>query len=328
MKRTKPVIPSKLLTELVPGMGETGFQGRTLGESFGIWKEMIEDEDCTILMGLSGAMIPAGMQKCLTELAEHCYIDAVVSTGANIFHDTCEHTGIGHYIGHQNADDSLLYSKGIDRIYNVFAYENEFRSMDHELCTFIEGLSPFNGSSREFTALLADYLKNRHPGGNSFLSACRKKDIPVFIPAICDSSIGIALLMARRRGAKIDIDQIMDTDEVAEIVERSKKTGVVFIGGGVPKNFIQQTQVIASIHNNNQGGHAYAIQYTTDVPHWGGLSGCTLEEGVSWGKEAPEAKKVQCFCDATIAIPVITSALIGSETKRNVRNTAIINYQS
>lgn len=296
-----------------------------LGESFRIWKEMIEDDDCTIIMGLSGAMIPAGMQKCLIELAEHHYIDAVVSTGANIFHDACEHAGIGHYIGHHNADDFLLYSKGIDRIYNVFAYENEFRTMDQELCTFFEGISPFNGSSRELAALVADYLDRRYPGGTSFLSACRNNDIPVFIPAICDSSIGIALLMARRRGAKIDVDQIGDTEEIAVRVEKAKKTGVVFIGGGVPKNFIQQTQVIASIHDNYSVGHAYAIQYTTDVPHWGGLSGCTLDEGVSWGKEAPEAKKVQCFCDATIAIPVVVSALIDSGTTRNPGITGTIN---
>lgn len=326
MKRTTPIPPSCSVSELVSGLSQTGFQGRMLGESFRIWKEMIGDDECTIILGLSGAMIPAGMQKCLIELAENRYIDAVVSTGANIFHDACEHAGIGHYIGHHNADDSLLFSKGIDRIYNVFAYESEFRMMDRELCTFIEGLSPFNGSSRELSGLLADWLEKRHPDGKSFLSTCSKNDIPVFIPAICDSSIGIALLMARRRGAEIDVDQIKDTDEIAKIVEMAKKTGVIFIGGGVPKNFIQQTQVIASIHENYSGGHSYAIQYTTDVPHWGGLSGCTLEEGVSWGKEAPEAKKVQCFCDATIAIPVIVSALIESETKRNTGNTATINY--
>lgn len=326
MKRTTPVSPSESIPELVSGMEETGFQGRMLGESFRIWKEMIEDDECTILLGLSGAMIPAGMQKCLIELAENRYIDAVVSTGANIFHDACEHAGIGHYMGHHNADDSILYSKGIDRIYNVFAYENEFRDMDRELCTFIEGISPFRGSSRNLTELLADYLDRTHPGGASFLSACRKNKIPVFIPAICDSSIGISLLMARRKGAKIDIDQISDTDEIAKSVEGAKKTGVIYIGGGVPKNFIQQTQVIASIHDKYSGGHAYAIQYTTDVPHWGGLSGCTFEEGVSWGKESPESKMVQCFCDATIAIPIVVSALIASNTKRNPGITGTINY--
>ena len=92
--------------------------------------------------------------------------------------------------------------------------------------------------------------------------------------------------MARRAGTSIDIDQLADVDEIAGIVERSKKTGVVYIGGGVPKNFIQQTQVIADVYGNTQGGHAYAVQYTTDAPHWGGLSGCTFEEAISWGKES------------------------------------------
>jgi len=122
--------------------------------------------------------------------------------------------------------------------------------------------------------------------------------------------------VARRRGVDIGIDQIADADELTRIVEGAKKTGVVYVGGGVPKNFIQQTQVIASMHKIELGGHAYAVQYTTDAPHWGGLSGCTFEEAISWGKESPQTRQVQCFCDATIALPIVTSALIGSGLKR------------
>lgn len=133
--------------------------------------------------------------------------------------------------------------------------------------------------------------------------------MPVFVPALGDSSIGIGLTIARREGFDVDVDQIKDVDEITQIVEKSGKTGVVYVGGGVPKNFIQQTEVVASIMGADIAGHDYAIQYTTDVPHWGGLSGCTFDEAVSWGKISAGAKKVQVFVDATIALPIIAHAL-------------------
>jgi deoxyhypusine synthase len=314
-----PVEPARIRTDvsdLLEEMRRTGFQGRMFGESLAVWSRMIEDDACTIMFGLSGAMIPAGMQECLIELVRHRYIDVIVSTGANIFHDVCEHFGTRHYLGHHRADDAELYAQGIDRIYDVFAYEKEFREIDRKIATFAETISPYRGSSRSFIGRLGDWMLSEKPDGRSLVAACRENGVPIFIPAICDSSIGISLVMARRRGVAIDIDQIQDTDEITTIVEGAEKTGVIYIGGGVPKNFIQQTQVIASLHDNDCGGHAYAIQYTTDAPHWGGLSGCTFDEAVSWGKEAPSSPRVQCFCDATIALPIITSALVARGLKR------------
>jgi deoxyhypusine synthase len=120
------------------------------------------------------------------------------------------------------------------------------------------------------------------------------------------------MVIAYREGQKVMVDQIKDVDEITQMVEKSAKTGVIYIGGGVPKNFIQQTEVIAELIGNYSGGHSYAIQYTTDAPHWGGLSGCTFEEAVSWGKVAKEASKVQVFSDATITVPVIVQALKAS----------------
>ena len=310
MQPTSPVPPTKDITLLLEGMSKTGFQGRKLGESLAVWTEMLNDPGCTILLGLSGAMVPAGMQKCIIELINHHYVDAIVSTGANIFHDACEHTGIRHYLGHHHVDDHDLFSRGIDRIYDVFAYEEQFRDMDRKFADFSQRIAPFSGSSRVFIEKFGEYLTLEYPGGSSIISSSYIHKIPVFIPALSDSSIGIGLLMARREGTAVDIDQIADVDEIAGIVEGSEKTGVVYIGGGVPKNFIQQTQVIASIYDNKQEGHAYAIQYTTDTPHFGGLSGCTFEEAISWGKESLKTRRVQCFCDATIALPLITSALL------------------
>jgi deoxyhypusine synthase len=261
-------------------------------------------------------MIPAGMQKCLVEMVKRHYVDVVVSTGANVFHDICEHLGVSHYLGHQYVDDVGLYEKGIDRIYDVFAFEEEFRRVDRGIAKFAETIAPFSGSSREFIRLFGEWLLREVPERESIVSACVKENIPVFIPALCDSSIGIGALIARRRGVAIDIDQIADTDELTAMVEDVQKTGVIYVGGGVPKNFIQQTQVIGSIHEKDLGGHDYAIQYTTDSPHWGGLSGCTFEEAISWGKESAGGMHIQVHVDATIALPLVISALIGSGTER------------
>lgn len=319
MKPTHPVQPVRPETDisrLLEGMSRTGFQGRKLGESLDIWSRMIEDDGCTIMLGLSGAMIPAGMQQCLIELVRRRYVDVIVSTGANVFHDTCEHLGVRHYLGHHHVDDRQLFEHGIDRIYDVFAYEEQFREIDAYIADFSRSIAPFNGSSREFIGRLGAFLIDAAPGSESLVAECARQNVPVFIPALCDSSIGIGLVMARRKGIEVNIDQIADTDEITRIVEGASSTGVIYIGGGVPKNFIQQTQVIASIHEQNCGGHAYAVQFTTDAPHWGGLSGCTFDEAISWGKESPFCPNVQCFCDATIALPLITSGLVGKDLQR------------
>jgi deoxyhypusine synthase len=302
-------------------MAETGFQGRKLGESVKVWKRMLADPDCTIFFGLSGAMIPAGMQKCLVGMVKHHYVDVIVSTGANIFHDICEHTGVCHYLGHHHVDDAKLYEKGIDRIYDVFAFEDEFRRVDKWIAAYAETIAPFRGSSREFINLFGEYLIKTYPKSESITSTCAREKVPIFIPALCDSSIGIGLLIARRRGVDVDIDQIADADEITTMVEDARKTGVIYVGGGVPKNFIQQTQVIGSIHDKDLGGHDYAIQYTTDSPHWGGLSGCTFDEAISWGKESAGTIQVEVHVDATIALPLVISALVSGGVRRANRHT-------
>ncbi|HON81172.1 MAG TPA: deoxyhypusine synthase [Methanoregulaceae archaeon] len=316
MVPTDPVVPQENVADLLDAMSRTGFQGRRLGESFKIWQAMIGDPDCTILLGLSGAMIPAGMQRCLMTLAERHYIDAIVSTGANIFHDLCEHFGIHHYQGHHHVDDGELFRQGIDRIYDIFAFEEEFRGIDARIASFAREIAPFSGSSTEFVRKLGEFAAREQPEGKSLIATCFREEIPVFVPALADSSIGIGLVMARRDGVAVDVDQLADADQITRFVEGAATTGVIFIGGGVPKNFIQQTQVIASIHEAGLHGHAYAIQFTTDAPHWGGLSGCTFEEAISWGKETLDCPRVQVFCDATIALPLVTSALFARDVKR------------
>jgi deoxyhypusine synthase len=317
---TTPVRPTSDVSALLDSMSRTGFQGRKLGESVSVWRQMIEDPKILILLGLSGAMIPAGMQECLIELVSRRYVDAIVSTGANIFHDICEHCGIRHYLGDHHVDDIDLFNRGIDRIYDVFAYEEQFRQVDNIIAHYAASIGGFEGSSATFIRNLGVWLMDNYPAGRSLTAICATEGVPIFIPALCDSSIGIGLVMARRLGISIRVDQIQDADEITALVEQAERSGVIYIGGGVPKNFIQQTQVIASIHKNNCSGHDYAVQYTTDTPHFGGLSGCTFDEAISWGKESCTCSNVQCFCDATIAIPLVTSALIGSGVKRISNN--------
>ena len=314
---TNPMYPATEINELLERMSHTGFQGRKLGESYHIWKEMIETPGVKIILGLSGAMIPAGMQECLIQLVERRYVDAVVSTGANIFHDICEHLGVRHYKGTHLTNDEELYRNGIDRIYDVFAVEKEFQNVEHYIGDFGTSLGDARLSSRAFLRLLGEKIADERPEGRSLLAACAKHNVPVHVPALADSAIGIGLVTAYRRGAKLVIDQIADASELSEFVEQAEKTGVIYLGGGTPKNFIQQTEVIPPLEGETYiGGHSYAIQYTTDAPHWGGLSGCTFEEAVSWGKELPEAKKLQCFCDVTIALPLVVSALIAAGVVR------------
>lgn len=307
---TVPIdVKDRSVSELMEGMLKTGFQGRKLAESVQAWHNMLKQENMTVLMGLSGAMVPAGMRRVISYMIQKRMIDCLVSTGANMFHDSHEALGKKHYVGSHLVDDENLFEHGVDRIYDIFAVEEEFRTADNLIADFAEEIGEISCSSREFMYLLGKELLRRGAAEDSIVVSAYRHNIPIFVPALSDSSIGIGLTIARRRGLKLDIDQIKDVDEVTQIVEKSGKTGVVYIGGGVPKNFIQQTEVIASILGMHIGGHDYAIQYTTDAPHWGGLSGCTFDEAVSWGKIAAQAKKVQVFVDATIALPIVAHAL-------------------
>jgi deoxyhypusine synthase len=310
----KPTIPiavtDRSIAELMGAMSCTGFQGRKLGESIDTWAHMLKDDDLTIFMGLTGAMCPAGMRKIISYFIRHRLIDCLVSTGANMFHDIHESLGSNHYIGSHVANDEALFKEGVDRIYDVFAVEEQFRKTDHIIADFSRTLE--NGksySSREFMFLLGKWLFEQGADHDSVVVSAYLHNVPIFVPALCDSSIGIGLMVSRRNGLCVNVDQMADVDDITKIIEHSKKTGVIYIGGGVPKNFIQQTEVIASILGLPIDGHSYAIQYTTDAPHWGGLSGCTFEEAVSWGKINAIAPKVQVFVDATIALPIVSHAL-------------------
>ena len=312
-ENARTTIPMKPrgVAELVEDMSRMGFQGGQLGASLQIWKRMIE-EDVTIFLGRAGAMVPAGLSEFISYLIRERKIDCLVSTGANLFHDLCEGLGIVHYQGSACADDAYLNQCKIDRIYDVFVSEIGLHKGDIYISDFVKSLD----LSRHYTSRELMYLVGKNLPETTILGAAHRANVPVFVPAIGDSSWGIGMVMAMREGHSVIIDGIRDVDEITQIVERSAKTGVIYIGGGVPKNFIQQTEVVAELVGQYSGGHSYAIQYTADSPHWGGLSGCTFEEAISWGKVKKEASKVQVFSDATITVPLVVQALRESGCKR------------
>src|SRR3990172_7507059 len=280
---------------LLDTMGNSAFQGKNLALARDIWVKMLNDRT-TIFFGLAGAMVPAGMRGIIAYLIKNRYIDCLVSTGANLFHDCHETLGRFHFQGSHEVDDIKLFEKGIDRIYDVFASEQEFRKADNFIKIWARGLDPkvVSGkrsvTTREFLYLLGGKL-SKISKVEGILTSAYKANVPIYCPAVGDSSIGIAL-------------------EAAEVASKSKSTGVIYVGGGTPKNFIQQTEVTASIISDSVSeGHRYAIQITADAPHWGGLSGCTFKEAQSWGKIARDARSVSLHSDATIALPIIATGV-------------------
>lgn len=307
------------VSELLSRMGGASFQGRNLSIACDVWEKMLADQN-TIFMGLAGALVPAGMRKILAHIIENRWIDCLVSTGANLFHDIHEELGRYHWRGSHQVDDCQLKEAGIDRIYDTFAVEDEFRKTDEYIANFAATLEqdrPY--STREFLYLLGESLR-KDGTQTGILSSASKAGVPVYCPAIGDSSIGIAVAWGRHKGENsLNFDVVKDVLETAEIVIKSQNTGVIYLGGGTPKNFIQQTEVTASIMGEDVSGHSYAVQVITDPPHWGGLSGCTFAEAQSWGKIAVDANEVTVYCDVTIALPIIVAALEEKKGKSSPR---------
>lgn len=294
--------------EVLARMERISFQGRNVATAHRVWQKMLED-DVTIFFGMAGALSAGGLRLVVAYLITHRLIDCVVSTGANLYHDLHETRGRRHYIGSPHADDRALQDERIDRVYDTFASEDEFIDNDNWIADFATTLESRPYTSREFLYLLGRRLWEAS-GGDGILTAAYRAGVPIFCPAIADSSIGMGLSQARHRrpGAGL-IDVIGDIVESANLIIRRPRTASVVLGGGTPKNFINQASVQAEFYSDDVGGHRYALQIVTDVPHFGGASGSSLEEAQSWGKLAADADRVSVHADATIALPLIVSAL-------------------
>jgi deoxyhypusine synthase len=307
----------KNVAALLEKMQGISFQGRSLAGAYQVWKRMLQDR-VMIMMGMSGAMVPAGMRRLVVFLIKNRLIDCLVSTGANFFHDIHETLGRLHFQCSPNVDDVLLQEHLVDRMYDTLADEEEFREEDAWIGRFAAGLDqsrPY--TTREFLNLIGKEISKRAKE-DGIVSAAYKANIPLYCPAIGDSSIGIGIAENRHLGKnRFTFDVIGDVVETARLAGESPNSGVIYFGGGTPKNFVQQSEVTATFMRQAHNGHKYALQVVTDAPHWGGLSGCTFEEAQSWGKIAHDASMVTVHCDSTIAMPILVTAL--SENSRLIR---------
>lgn len=318
-------VKEKSISQLLSEMARTAYQGRKLGEAAEIWEEMLREEDLTIIMGLAGSMSTAGQWKIINWLIEKRFIDVLVSTGANISEDIVDAAGFGYWQGTPEVADEELLEADINRYYDVYGKESDYRRMEEMIAEFLLTLkTDYPYSSMELLHLFGKWLSAK--GIRSIVAVAAEKGVPVFCPAISDSAYGEAFLIAKSKGHNIVVDQVKDFYQFVSIGERVKDIGVIYIGGGVPKDYTQLLAVSLSPKTMDQKvperrgflrktvkeyyyPHKYAIQITTDSPQWGGLSGCTLEEAISWGKISSEGKRVTCYCDATIALPLLTHAL-------------------
>jgi deoxyhypusine synthase len=305
------VTPDLAADEMLARMEKVSFQGRNLATARRIWEKMLGD-DCTVFLGMAGALSAGGMRLIAAYLIEHRYIDCLVSTGANLYHDLHETRGRRHFVGSPRENDAALQADHIDRVYDTYASEDEFVDNDEWIAAFALTLEHRPYTSRELLFRLGEHLW-KETGANGILTAAYRASVPIFCPAIADSSIGMGLSQARHQDAAAGhVDVIGDIIESANLVIRHPRTASVVLGGGTPKNFINQASVQAEFYDDRVGGHRYAIQIVTDVPHFGGASGSTLEEAQSWGKLASDAAQVTVHADATIALPILATALARS----------------
>jgi deoxyhypusine synthase len=297
--------------EVLARMERISFQGRSLATAHGIWQKML-GSNCTIFLGVAGALSAGGMRLIIAHLLERRYADCLVSTGANLYHDLHETRGRRHFIGSPRENDAVLQADRIDRVYDTYASEDEFCENDEWIAEFALTLERRPYTTREFLYRLGEHLWTTTQQ-DGILTAAYRASVPIFCPAIADSSIGMGLSQARHRDASAGhIDVVGDIIESANLVIHHPRTASVVFGGGTPKNFINQASVQAEFYDDRVGGHRYAIQIVTDVPHFGGASGASLEEAQSWGKVAADAEQVTVHADATLALPLLVSALASS----------------
>lgn len=310
---SEPVRPVRLkagktVRELVEDMQEMSMQARNLGTCAGILRDMLEDpERPTVFLGLAGPLIAAGLRRVLRDLVAEGIVDVVVSTGAILYQDVFQARGHRHYRGSPEADDRLLRDLRINRIYDTYVDEDLFWETDLWCGRVADELPSGPHSSRDFLESLADRLDDPE----SILVQCRRRGVPVFCPAINDSSIGIGLTEHHRRCAAagrtpLMIDSIRDNYEVAQIVARSRKTAAIFVAGGVPKNYINDATVMGYLFGVKRA-HAYAIQVTTAVTQDGGLSGSTLSEARSWGKVGKNARVAMAWVEPSVSLPLLAA---------------------
>ncbi len=283
-------------------------------------KMLSPEEDVTIGLTMAGALTPAGLGGCLISLMENGFIDFIVSTGANLYHDMHHALAMSLHRGDFRLDDTKLQEEGVIRIYDILFEDKVLLDTDAFVRESLTSLPNRPISTAELhhhlgTQLLKAGVKPEY----SVLAQAAAWNVPIYTSSPGDSSIGMNVARNALDGSKLTLDPLADVNETTAIVLSATRNGVIILGGGSPKNFYLQTQPqLWEVLGINKGGHDYFIQITADAPHWGGLSGATPSEAVSWGKIKPDHLNdtVVIYGDSTIALPLLSAYAISKAQPR------------
>ena len=295
--------------KIISSMEKMSFVSRETANAAHIFNEMIQDKDCTIFLTLAGSTSAAGCMNIYKDLVKYNMVDAIIATGASIVDmDFFEALGFKHYQGSQFQDDTELRKNYIDRIYDTYIDEEELQECDKRICEIADALEPRSYTSREFIYEMGKYLKKYSKKKDSLIEAAYDNNVPIFCPAFTDSSAGFGLVVHQENNPRnhITIDSIRELRELTEIKIQSKGSGLFMIGGGVPKNFVQDTVICAELLGKEVEMHKYAVQITVADSRDGACSSSTLKEASSWGK-VDITKEQMVFAEATSVLPLIAS---------------------
>ena len=296
-------------TEIIEAMKNMSFTARDTARAADIFNRMIRDDECTIILCIAGSTIAAGCKQIYTDMVRHNMVDVIVATGASIVDmDFFEALGFKHYKGSSFVDDRMLRDLYIDRIYDTFIDEEQLQVCDNTIKEIADSLPPEPYSSREFIEEMGKYLINNAEKPDSLVQAAYENDVPIFCPAFSDSSAGFGLVMHQTENdqSHISIDSVKDFRELTEIKIKSPVSGLFMIGGGVPKNFAQDTVVCAEVLGKPTNMHKYAVQITVADVRDGACSSSTLKEASSWGK-VDILYEQMVYAEATSVLPLIIS---------------------
>ncbi len=295
--------------KIIESMEKMSFTSRDTANAAKIFNEMLLDKNCSIFLTLAGSTSAAGCMNLYSDLIKYNMVDAIVATGASIIDmDFFEALGFKHYQGSQFQDDTELRNNYIDRIYDTYIDEEELQACDKIICDIANSLKPRSYTSREFIKEIGKYLKDNAKKKDSLIEVAYDNNVPIFCPAFTDSSAGFGLVMHQEQNPDkhLTIDSIREFRELTEIKLQSKQSGLLMIGGGVPKNFVQDTVVCAELLGKKVDMHKYAIQITVADTRDGACSSSTLKEASSWGK-VDITKEQMVFAEATSVLPLIAS---------------------
>jgi deoxyhypusine synthase len=328
-RKIEPYDPSKVGTveDALVLLQGCSFQGRNLGISLEVLNNMINEPNCLRVLTMSGAMIPAGMEEIICQAIERKIIKVIVSTGANIIHSivnsfTADYQA--HYIGTEKVDDRELYKLGINRVYDTYIPEKDYRSAEGKILALLQKC--YDPAHQHIISGSELYKKigENMPKGRSFVHIAAKMGVPIFCGASSDTELALDLMKFRKyKTLNVIIDDILDIEIFADIIRQHSIHGTIILGGGVPRNWAQQIfpyidQSKAPDEKNDLKGYAFSVRFHSAVEHDGGLSGCTISESISWGKYSSDAKNQSVWGDSTVYFPLLMTAMFQRMDRLNI----------